>query len=244
MARFLRDERESDKTKDMLFVFLEDFADMLTPKAIIFDLDGVLTDTSEYHYQAWKHLADDEGIPFTHEENDAHLRGVGRRESLAYIIRGRHYSEDQIQEMMTRKNNYYNALIEKMSPSEVFPGVTALLQEIRAQGIKTAIASSSKNCMTVLERLKIVELFDGIADGNSVANGKPAPDIFVYAAGLVRVSTPDCLGVEDADAGVDAIKAAGMTALGIGPRERFHKADMILPGLNNLKLAQVLSAGK
>src|SRR5579862_4550008 len=92
---------------------------MQPPKAIIFDLDGVLTDTSEYHYLGWKHLADDEGIPFTHEENDAHLRGVGRRESLMYLIRGRHYSEEQIQEMMTRKNQYYNELIKNMSPNEV-----------------------------------------------------------------------------------------------------------------------------
>lgn len=209
---------------------------MKKPKAIIFDLDGVLTDTSEYHYQAWKHLADDEGIPFTHEENDAHLRGVGRRESLMYILRGRKVSEEQIQEMMDRKNRYYNELIKTMTPKEVVPGGVQLLKEIRQAGIKTAIASSSKNCMTVLERLELVSYFDGIADGYSVVNGKPAPDIFVFAAGLVNTPTPDCLGVEDADAGIDAIKAAGMEALGIGPKERFHKADKILPDLVNKRL--------
>lgn len=217
---------------------------MSTPQAIIFDLDGVLTDTSEYHYQAWKHLADDEGIPFTREENDAHLRGVGRRESLEYIIRGRSYTEDQIQEMMARKNRYYSALIEGMKPSDLIPGGRELLHEIRARGIKAAIASSSKNCLTVLQRLEIVDLFDGIADGNCVVNSKPAADIFVYAAGLVRVYTPLCLGVEDADAGIEAIKNAGMRALAIGPRERFHRADAILPTLENLTLAQILSAGK
>src|SRR5256886_12934576 len=100
------------------------------PGAIIFDLDGVLTDTSEYHYQAWKHLADDEGIPFTHEENDEHLRGVRRRESLMYIIRWRQYYEDQIQEMMDRKNNYYHELISHMSPNDLVPGGRALLQDI------------------------------------------------------------------------------------------------------------------
>jgi beta-phosphoglucomutase len=209
---------------------------MKKPKAIIFDLDGVLTDTSEYHYQAWKHLADDEGIPFTHEENDAHLRGVGRRESLMYILRGRKVSEEQIQEMMDRKNRYYNELIKTMTPKEVVPGGVQLLKEIRQAGIKTAIASSSKNCMTVLERLELVNYFDGIADGYSVVNGKPAPDIFVFAAGLVHTPTPDCLGVEDADAGIEAIKAAGMEALGIGPKERFHKADKVLPDLVNKRL--------
>src|SRR5689334_20978675 len=114
---------------------------MSQPQAIIFDLDGVLTDTSEYHYRAWKRLADDEGIPFTREENDAYLRGVGRRESLAYIIRGRQYTEEQIQEMMDRKNRYYNALIEEMSPAEITPGGRELLEEIRQAGIKVAIAS-------------------------------------------------------------------------------------------------------
>jgi beta-phosphoglucomutase len=213
---------------------------MKKPKAIIFDLDGVLTDTSEYHYQAWKHLADDERIPFTHEENDAHLRGVGRRDSLMYILRGRKVSEEQIQEMMDRKNRYYNELIKTMTPKEVVPGGVQLLKEIRQAGIKTAIASSSKNAMTVLERLELVSYFDGIADGYCVVNGKPAPDIFVFAAGLVNTPTPDCLGVEDADAGIEAIKAAGMQALGIGPKERFHKADKVLPTLANKRLQDLL----
>jgi beta-phosphoglucomutase len=213
---------------------------MKKPKAIIFDLDGVLTDTSEYHYQAWKHLADDEGIPFTKEENDAHLRGVGRRESLLYLLKGRKVSEEQMQEMMDRKNRYYNELIKTMTPKEVVPGGVELLKEIRQAGIKTAIASSSKNCMTVLEHLELVSYFDGIADGYSVVNGKPAPDIFVFAAGLVHTPTPDCLGVEDADAGIEAIKAAGMQALAIGPKERFHKADKVLPTMENKRLHDLL----
>jgi beta-phosphoglucomutase len=148
---------------------------MNTPQAIIFDLDGVLTDTSEYHYQAWKHLADDEGIPFTHEENDAHLRGVGRRDSLLYLLKGRKVSEAQMQEMLERKNRYYAELIKNISPNEVVPGGVALLNEIRQAGIKTAIASASRNTMTVLQRLDLVSCFDGIADGYSVAHGKPAP---------------------------------------------------------------------
>jgi beta-phosphoglucomutase len=215
---------------------------MQTPKAIIFDLDGVLTDTSEYHYLGWKHLADDEGIPFTREENDAYLRGVARRESLAYLIRGRHYSEEQIQEMMDRKNRYYNELIKLMSPKDVVAGGQQLLEEIRHAGIKTAIASASKNGRTVLDRLQITQYFDGIADGNSVVNSKPAPDIFVFAAGLVQVPTTQCLGVEDADAGIEAIKTAGMAALGIGPQERFHRADRVLPTMENKRLKDLIGA--
>jgi beta-phosphoglucomutase len=214
---------------------------MQKPEAIIFDLDGVLTDTSEYHYQAWKRLADEEGIPFTHEENDEHLRGVSRRESLMYIIRGRQYSEAQIQEMMDRKNRYYTEMIKSMTPNDLVAGGRDLLKEIRDAGMKTAIASSSKNAHTVLERLDIMNLFDGVADGNSIVNTKPAPDLFVYAAGLVRVPTTACLGVEDADAGIEAIKNAGMQALGIGPAERFHRADKVLPTLANLHLQDILS---
>src|SRR5205823_2383222 len=158
-------------------------------RAILFDLDGVLTDTSEYHYQAWKRLADDEGIPFTHQENDEHLRGVSRRESLMYIIRGRNYSEAQIQEMMDRKNRYYNDMIKNMTPNDLVAGGRELLQEIRNAGIKVAIASGSKNCHTVIEHLEITQYLDGVADGYSVSNSKPAPDLFVYAAGLVQVYT-------------------------------------------------------
>lgn len=214
---------------------------MQLPRAIIFDLDGVLTDTSEYHYRAWKHLADDEKLSLTREENDAHLRGIGRRESLEYIIRDRQYTEQQIQEMMERKNSYYQEYIKRMTPAELVPGGRELLQEIRQRGIKVAIASTSKNCYPVLEHLEIIHLLDGIADGNCVVNEKPAADIFVYAAGLVNIPTPACLGLEDAAAGVDAIKAAGMAALGIGPRERFHGADGVLPSLANLSLTQVLN---
>lgn len=213
---------------------------MQTTKAIIFDLDGVLTDTSEYHYRAWKRLADEEGIPFTREENDAHLRGVSRRESLVYLLRGRKVPEEQIQVMMERKNRYYSAMIKSMTPNDLVPGGKQLLQEIRNAGIKMAIASVSKNCRVVLEYLDILSVFDGIADGYSVAHSKPAPDIFIYAAGMTGVPTSACLGVEDADAGIEAIKDAGMAALGIGPQERFHRADKVMPTLANTHLQDLL----
>jgi len=213
---------------------------MQRPQAIIFDLDGVLTDTSEYHYRAWKRLADEEGIPFTREDNDAHLRGISRRESLMYILRGRTVTEEQIQEMMDRKNRYYVDMIENMTPNDLVPGGRQLLQEIRDAGIKMAIASASKNCRTVLERLNILHVFDGVADGYSVTHPKPAPDLFIYAAGMTTAPTSACLGVEDADAGIEAIKDAGMQALGIGPRERFHRADKVIPTLANVSLQALL----
>jgi len=227
--------------KRTVFSTVENYFIMNTPKAIIFDLDGVLTDTSEYHYQAWKHLADDEGIPFTQEENDAHLRGVGRRDSLMYLLKGRKVSEEQMQEMMGRKNRYYTELIKNKSHKEVVAGGVDLLKKIRQAGINTAIASASRNTTTMLQRLEITSYFDGIADGNSVVNGKPAPDVFVFAAGIVNTSVVDCLGIEDANAGIEAIKAAGMMALGIGPKERFPKADKVMDNLENKNLQDLLA---
>lgn len=126
-------------------------------------------------------------------------------------------------------------------PIEVVPGGVALLKEIRQAGIKTAIASASKNSKTVLKRLDLVSYFDGIADSYCVVHGKPAPDVFIFAAGKVNTPTPDCLGIEHANSGIEAIKAAGMTALGIGPKERFSKADKIMPNLENKTLQDPLA---
>lgn len=214
---------------------------MQTPRAIIFDLDGVLTDTSEYHYLSWKRLADEEGIPFTRQENDEHLRGVSRKESLTYLLKGRKVSDAQFQEMMDRKNHYYQEMIKTMSPKDLVEGGRQLLEEIKQAGIKIAVASGSKNAHTVLDLLQIMDLLDAVADGNSVSNSKPAPDIFVYAAGMVRIPTAESLVVEDADAGIESAKAGGMQALGIGPAERFHRADKVLPSLANKHLQDLLN---
>jgi beta-phosphoglucomutase len=214
---------------------------MQRPKAIIFDLDGVLTDTSEYHYLSWKRLADEEGIPFTRQENDEHLRGVSRKESLTYLLKGRKVPDAQFQEMMERKNRYYTEMIKNMTPKDLVEGGRQLLEEIRQAGIKIAVASGSKNAHTVLDLLQIMDLLDAVADGNSVSNSKPAPDIFVYAAGMLRIPTSESLVVEDADAGIESAKAGGMQALGIGPAERFHRADKVLPSLANKHLQDLLN---
>ncbi len=213
---------------------------MQQSQAIIFDLDGVLTNTSEFHFRAWKRLADEEGLPFTREDNDTHLRGASRRVSLMYILRGHQVTEEQIQEMMERKNRYYVEMIERMTPADLVEGGRQLLREIRDAGIKMAIASASKNCRTVLQRLDILQVFDGVADGYSVAHTKPAPDLFIYAAGMTDIPTSACLGIEDADVGIEAIKNAGMRALGIGPQERFQRADKVMPSLANMHLKDIL----
>ncbi|MBW4645609.1 MAG: beta-phosphoglucomutase [Goleter apudmare HA4340-LM2] len=199
-------------------------------RGVIFDLDGVLTDTAEYHYLGWQQLADEEGIPFNREDNEA-LRGVSRRASLMAIIGDRQYSEAQIQEMMERKNRYYVESIQNITTKDLLPGAIALLDELRQQGIKIAIGSASKNARTVVEKLGIADRVDAIADGYSVQQPKPAPDLFLHAAQLIGTSPAQSVVIEDAAAGIEAAIAAGMWAIGLGPPERVGAAHVVFPSL-------------
>ncbi|WP_341530763.1 beta-phosphoglucomutase [Nostoc sp. UHCC 0302] len=207
-------------------------------RGVIFDLDGVLTDTAEYHYLGWQRLADEEGIPFNREANEA-LRGVSRRASLMLIVGDRPYSEAQIQEMMERKNRYYVEYLENISTKDLLPGALELLNELRQAGIKIAIGSGSKNARTVLEKLGIADKIDAIADGYSVQQPKPAPDLFLYAANLLGLEPSQCVVVEDAAAGIEAALAGGMWAVGLGPPERVGAAHVVLPSLAGVKWADI-----
>jgi beta-phosphoglucomutase len=208
-------------------------------RAFIFDLDGVITDTAEYHYRGWKRLADEEGLPFDRAENEA-LRGIARRESLMLILKDRPVSEYKILEMMERKNQYYLEFIQEVTPADLLPGACELLQEIRDAGMKTAIGSASKNARDVINRLGIAALLDAISDGYSVARPKPAPDLFLHAAAQLGIPPEECVVVEDAAAGVEAGRAAGMLTLGLGPQERFAVVDIVVPSLENVRLADLL----
>lgn len=210
-------------------------------KAFIFDLDGVITDTAEYHYRAWKRLADEEGLPFSREDNE-HLRGVARRESLMLILSGRFCPEEKIQELMERKNRYYLEFVNEISPSDLLPGAIELLSEIRAANLKSALGSASKNAPEVLDRLGICSMFDAVADGHSVERQKPAPDLFLHAAGQLGLPPEQCVVVEDAAAGIEAALAGGFLTVGIGPQERVGKAAVIIPALAGVHLADLLNA--
>ena len=210
-------------------------------RAFIFDLDGVLTDTAEYHYRGWQRLADEEGLPFTREDNE-HLRGVSRRESLTLILKGRVVPEEKIQEMMTRKNAYYLEFIKEISPRDVLPGAKELLEELRAAAYKTALGSASKNAGQVIDRLGLRHLLDVISDGHSVEKQKPAPNLFLHAAAQLDLSPAECVVVEDAAAGVQAAKAGGFRIVGLGPRERVGEADVVFPSLAGVHLAELLKA--
>ncbi|UBF29632.1 beta-phosphoglucomutase [Kovacikia minuta CCNUW1] len=206
--------------------------------AVIFDLDGVLTDTSEFHYLGWKRLADEEGIPFDRTLNES-LRGVSRRDSLLRLLNERTVTEDELQAMMVRKNGYYLDLIRTITPDHLLPGVLNLLDELRLAGIKVALGSASKNAQEVLERLGILNRMDAIADGNSVKNSKPAPDVFLYAADQLDVLPANCVVVEDAASGIEAALRAGMGTVGLGPLERVGAAHVILPNLQGVHWADL-----
>src|SRR5918993_2979005 len=208
-------------------------------RAFIFDLDGVITDTAEYHFRGWKRLADEEGLSFSREDNE-HLRGIPRRESLMLILRDHVYPEEKIQEMMERKNSYYLELIKEISPRDLLPGARELLEEVRAAGLKNALGSASKNASEVIERLGIRSLFDAISDGHSVERQKPAPDLFLHAAQQLGLSPAECIVVEDAAAGIEAARAGGFRSVGLGPAERVGKADGIFPSLSGVHLSDLL----
>jgi kojibiose phosphorylase len=192
----------------------------------------VLTDTSELHYQAWKRLADEEGIPFDRQKNEA-LRGVSRRESLMRLLDGRSYPEARLQEMMDRKNSYYLQSVTQLTRKDLLPGGLDLLKSLRAAGIKVAIGSASKNAREVVEKLGLESWVDNIADGNSVERQKPAPDLFLYAARQLGLPPEQCVVFEDAEAGVEAAIAGNMWAVGIGPEERVGNAHLVLANLKD-----------
>lgn len=210
-------------------------------RAVIFDLDGVITDTARYHFLGWKRLAEREGIPFDEQFNER-LKGVDRMGSLDLILAqsAKQYSATERLALADEKNEYYRQLIASMTPVDLLPGALNALTSVHAAGLKVGLASVSKNAPTVLDRLGIATLFDYVVDARTVAKGKPDPEIFLQAADRLGVPPALSIGVEDAIAGVQAIKAAGMYAVGIGDPAVLRQADFVLPGLQDFRIADVL----
>lgn len=208
-------------------------------KAVIFDLDGVITDSAKYHYLAWKELADELGIEFDEAYNEK-LKGVSRMESLELILRNGAVQDKYTQEekicMAEKKNNNYKELIKQIIPADVLPGIKEFLEELRRGGIKTAIASVSRNAFFIINKLELDAYFDFIVDAASVKNAKPYPDIFLAGAASVSALPEECIGIEDAKAGITAIKRAGMKAVGVGTKEQMAEADLILEDTKDLHL--------
>lgn len=200
----------------------------MTVRAAIFDLDGVITDTTEHHFRAWKRLAVEEKLPFDRQINER-LRGVSRQRSLEIILGGRPIPQTRFMELTERKNRYYVDSLRDITADNLLPGVLTVLRALKARSVKLAVGSASKNAQFVLERLGIVGYFDVVADGHSVAQTKPAPDLFLFAGRELGVPPAHCVVVEDAAAGIEAALAAGMWAVGIGPPERVGRAHAAFP---------------
>lgn len=211
--------------------------------AVIFDLDGVIVSTDEFHYLAWQRLADEEGIPFDRHVNER-LRGVSRMESLAIILERatRAYDAAGRETMATRKNGYYrDFLTTRLSAADILPGVAVVLAALRARGVKAAIGSSSRNSPMILAKIGLERAFDATADGNDITRSKPDPEVFLLAASRLGVPPASCLVVEDAEAGVTAALAAGMRVLAVGSAAVDPRAHHRAPSLAGVDVAAVLA---
>ncbi|MBK8026703.1 MAG: beta-phosphoglucomutase [Chloroflexi bacterium] len=207
-------------------------------RALIFDLDGVITDTVELHYRAWLQLAGETGLPVPEGFRDM-LRGVSRRETLKRLLNGRDIDEETAQEWMRRKNMHYLAFIAFLTPAAILPGVASLLDDADRQGIKMAVASSSMNAQFVLRKLELFDRMDTIADTTMIRRAKPEPDLFIWAAGRLGVLPHETIVFEDAVDGVQAARAGGFWVVGLGDAS-LEGAHVRYPDLSEVTLESIL----
>jgi len=195
-------------------------------KGVIFDLDGVICFTDEFHYLSWKAIADKEGIPFDRTINNR-LRGISRMDSLNIILEKakKTYTQDEKNQLANEKNEIYKSYLMKMTPQNISPEVLYTLKTLKQSGIKIAIGSSSKNTKLILKQVDIYNVFDEIADGNDITKSKPNPEVFLCASKKLNLNPSDCLVIEDAYAGIDAANAGGFTSVGIGLASTYAKAE-------------------
>lgn len=209
-------------------------------KGVLFDLDGVITDTAEYHYHAWKKLGEEIGISIDRSFNEQ-LKGVSREDSLSLMLRygnkENDFTAEEFAELAQRKNDYYLEMIQAITPKDVYPGILELLADLKTAKIKIALASASKNGPFLLQKMNLTSYFDAIADPEKIAHGKPAPDIFLLAAKEVGLTTKECLGIEDARAGIQAIVASGAQPVGVGQKKDLGENIPIVSDTTELTLA-------
>ncbi|MEX0359590.1 MAG: beta-phosphoglucomutase, partial [Allomuricauda sp.] len=211
-------------------------------KGFIFDLDGVITDTAELHYKAWKNLADEMGWDFDYEVNDK-LRGISRMDSIKVILDHNRTTLDENTraELATKKNDIYVASLDQMTSEDYLPGAKELLTHLRTEGFNVALGSASKNAIKVLQQLNANMYFDVIGDGNSVSKSKPEPDIFLYGSEKMKLQPDECIVFEDAESGIDAAKAGGFYSVGIGPKDRVGHADLRFDSMAEATLFEIKS---
>lgn len=213
-------------------------------KGFVFDLDGVITDTAKYHYIAWKELAAEIGIEIDLKFNEQ-LKGISRMDSLERILtlgnKNDAYTEVEKEALATKKNTHYVQLLQSLTPDDLLPGVKTFLDEAKAKNMPCAIASASKNAPFILDKLGVMQDFDTIVDPATLKKGKPDPEIFIQAALALGIEPAEAVGFEDAQAGIDGIKAAGMYAVGVYSGEELHGADVIVEKLTDLNIDELLA---
>ena len=204
-------------------------------EAVIFDLDGVICHTDQFHYQAWKSVANRLGIPFDERVN-ARLRGVSRMESLEIVLEkvGKSYSREEKEQLAEEKNRIYQSFLRKMTPADLEPETSRTLDTLREMGLKLAIGSSSRNTALILHRLGLDGFFNAVADGTQIKRSKPDPEVFLLAASLLGVQPSRALVVEDAPAGIRAAKAGGFLAAGLGDTAQVFGTDFSIETLAEL----------
>lgn len=214
-----------------------------SPKLFIYDLDGVITDTAEFHYLGWKKLADELGITIDRHFNEQ-LKGINRMDSLDRILEQStsptEFSEEEKIVLATRKNGYYLELIESIDPSHILPGVKDLLEANKQSGIKIALGSASKNASRILDKLELTGYFDYVVNAAEITNGKPDPETFTAAADALGIAYGDCVGIEDAAAGVEAVNRAGMFSVGVGDEAHLAHADYLVGSTQELEFQKIL----
>ncbi len=211
--------------------------------AFLFDLDGVIVDTAIYHYQAWRRMANTLGFDISEEFNET-LKGVSRVDSLNRILAegGMTLPDDRKVELAAQKNEWYLELVSQMTPDSILPGIPAFFAQLRTTNIKVALGSVSKNSRLILERIGMTNAFDAIIDGNKITNSKPDPEVFLKGAAELNVNPADCVVFEDAVAGIAAGKAGGMRTVGIGSPDVLTEADIVLPSLEHITVAELLTS--
>lgn len=205
-------------------------------EAFIFDLDGVITDTSEYHFMAWQEIARELGIDFTRRQNER-LKGVSRRKSFEIILEegGIVLGEEERLYYCKKKNDIYLKYINVISRKNLLPGVKEFIGNARRKGYKIALGSASKNALLILQRLQIERDFDAVIDGTKVSKAKPDPEVFVKGAGALGVPCESCLVFEDSAAGVEAAHRCGMKAVGVGNENVAKQADYFIRGFEEVQ---------
>lgn len=210
----------------------------------IFDLDGVITDTAKFHYQAWKALADSLGISIDETFNET-LKVISRMDSLDRILAHGHlenaFTPAEKEALAQQKNDHYVQLLEHLTTEDVLPGVVPLLQQAQARHIPCAVASASKNAPLILEKLGVRAYFATIVDPDSLSKGKPDPEIFLAAADSIGVLPQNAIGFEDAQSGIDGLKAAGIYAVGLSANQPLLGADMQVSEMTELSVDALLN---